>query len=551
MSSDAVAGTIVRKQFRSPQTAISRFVARRTMRSAALWALVFGAFVASKAIGLVDAYPTEAARQQVVAAYSNNIGIEILLGPLKQTAAIGSIVTWNTLGAMVMIGSIWALLLATKTLRGEEDAGRWELLMTGQTTARRAAANVIAGLGASLGVFYAVIAAAFIVIGRAHGLGFHAGSALFFALTVTAGIALFMMVGALAAQVLPTRSRAAGVAATIFGVTFLLRAVGDITNAHWLLNVTPFGWIEKVQPLAGPRPLWLLPIAGLILLLGALTLFFADRRDLGEGILADKDTSQPHTALLASPLASAIRLLRANSISWLVGIFATALLYGLMTKSAAKAFAESSSAEHILSRLTHQSAVAATVAFLGMVFFLQMVFIMAYAASSISAIRRDEAEGYIDNFLVGPVSRLRWLVGRLLLTGTVIVLAGLATCVGLWIGVASQHGGVAFHSLLSASVNALVPVLLTVGVGLFMLGLRPRLTSLAAYGVLAWSFLISMVSSGLNLNHWILDTSVLNHVVFAPAADPNWSTNLMLVTITAVLGLTGTILFNRRDLQAE
>jgi putative exporter of polyketide antibiotics len=96
-----------------------------------------------------------------------------------------------------------------------------------------------------------------------------------------------------------------------------------------------------------------------------------------------------------------------------------------------------------------------------------------------------------------------------------------------------------------------VPVLLTVGVGLFMLGLRPRLTSLAAYGVLAWSFLISMVSSGPNLNHWILDTSVLNHVVFAPAADPNWSTNLILVMITAVLGLTGTILFNRRDLQAE
>jgi ABC-2 type transport system permease protein len=551
MSSSPVASKIVMQRFRSPQTVISRFVARRTMRSAALWALAFGAFAASKAIGLVDTYPTLAARQQVVAAYSNNIGIEILLGPLRRTASVGNIVTWNTLGAMVIIGAIWALLLATKNMRGEEDAGRWELMLAGQTTARRAVANVLSGLAVSLGVFYVVVAVAFILIGRAHGLGFHTGAALLFALTLVMGIAVFMMVGALASQILPTRARASGVSAAIFGVCFLTRAIADITSAHWLLNVTPFGWIEKVQPLSASQPLWLVPIAGLISLLAALTLYFAGKRDLGEGILADKDTARPRTALLGSPLTTAIRLLRANTTGWLVGIFATAMLYGLMTKSAAKAFAQSASAEHILDRLTHQSTVAATAAFLGMVFFLQMVFIMAYAATSVAAIRRDEAEGYLDNFLVQPVSRLQWLSGRLLLTAVVIVLAGLLTCIGTWIGVASQHGGVAFHTLLTAGINALVPVAITVGAGVFALGVRPRLTSLLAYGVLAWSFLISMLSSGLNLNHWILDTSVLNHVVFAPAANPRWSTNIILTAIAVVLCAVGSLVFCRRDLQTE
>ena len=44
----ATAPRITFKQFHSPGTAIGRFVARRTMRSAVLWAMGFGVFVASK-----------------------------------------------------------------------------------------------------------------------------------------------------------------------------------------------------------------------------------------------------------------------------------------------------------------------------------------------------------------------------------------------------------------------------------------------------------------------------------------------------------------------
>ena len=40
-----------------------------------------------------------------------------------------------------VIGGVWALLTATRLLRGEEEEGRWELLLTGQTTRLRAAAS--------------------------------------------------------------------------------------------------------------------------------------------------------------------------------------------------------------------------------------------------------------------------------------------------------------------------------------------------------------------------------------------------------------------------
>lgn len=536
------------KYFRSPQTVIGRFIARRNLRSAALWAVVFGAYVASKAIGYVAAYPNEVARQKATELVTSNLGIEILLGPARHIQSVPSVVAWNTLGVMVIFGSIWSLLLATKTFRGEEETGRWELLLAGQTTARRAVASGLAGLGACLGLFYAVIAAAFIAVGRAHGVGFGIGSALFFALAGVAAAAIFLTVGALASQLWPTRGRAASVSAASFGAAFLLRAIGDLTGAHWLLDLTPLGWIEKLQPLSGGQPIWLLPIIGSIAALGALTIFLAGRRDLDRGILADKDTAEPHTALLGSPFAAALRLTRTNSLSWLIAIGLSATLFGLLTHSVTQAFGASAGATQVLNHLARQPQLASATAFLGVVFFLQMVLVMAYAASAIVAIRRDEAEGYLDNFLVRPVGRMRWLGGRIGLTTAVVGLAGLVTGGALWLGIANQHLGVSFGTLLLASANALVPAVFVIGVGGLALGLRPRLTSLVTYGVIAWSFLLEMVSSGINLNHLILDTSILHHIALAPAGNPNWAANAIIVAIGLTLGLIGAAGFNTRDL---
>ena len=539
------------KRFRSPQTVIGRFVARRTVRAAALWALVFGGYVASKAIGFADLYPTAAARQKIAETFSSNVGIELILGRAPHDASTAAYAAWNTGNVMVVIGAIWAFLLATKYFRGEEESGRWESLLAGQTTARRAAVNTFVGLAASLSVFYAILAALFIVVGKARGVDFSVSASLFFALAVTLGITLFMCIGAVLSQLLPTRGRAASTAGIILGVCFLIRVVGDITSLRWLLSLTPLGWIEKLQLLSHSQPLWLLPFVVVIIMLTALTVFLAGRRDLGESILADQAAAKPRLRLLNSPLGLTVRLSRAGSLGWLSGVFIMAVLYGLITKSTAQVFSQSASFEKVLSRLAQQAQLSSALAFLGIVFFLQMVVIMAYAASSVAAIRRDEAEGYIDNFLVRPVSRWRWLAGRLVCTVSVIALAGLLTTLGTWAGLASQHIGVPFRTLLLASINAVVPALVTVGAGVLAFGIRPRLTSLLAYGVFGWSFLLEMVSSGLNLNHWLLDTSVLHQIALAPAVSPRWSIDLILAVIAAVLGVIGAASFNQRDLQAE
>ncbi|HEY5442602.1 MAG TPA: hypothetical protein VIJ68_03625, partial [Candidatus Saccharimonadales bacterium] len=92
--------------YRSPDTVIGRFVARRTVKMAAFWALLFGVLVASKAAGFASAYPTAPERAKIAASFANNIGLSALLGRPHQISSIAGFTTWNTLGVMVIIGSI-------------------------------------------------------------------------------------------------------------------------------------------------------------------------------------------------------------------------------------------------------------------------------------------------------------------------------------------------------------------------------------------------------------------------------------------------------------
>lgn len=535
----------------APRLVITRFVARRTLRTATVWGYVFGAYMASKTVGYAKAYPTAEARAKIAHSFANNVGLEALLGQPHKIETMAGYAAWNTLSVLTIIGSIWAFLLATKYFRGEEGAGRTELLLAGRTSPRRAAASSLGGLGISLVILYLITAVCFAAVGHLHTIGFSVGNALYFALASTAGAGLFMAIGALSSQIFPTRSRASSAAAIVFGLSFLLRAMGDITTQHWLLNVTPLGWIEKLQPLVGSRPIWLLPIVVTIGVCVTLTIWLAGRRDLGESLVADRDTQLPRLHWLGSPFAAAVRMNRTNALSWLAGVTLISLFYGFLTKPAVQAFNSTSGAQKAIDKLAHAGQGSLASLYMGVVFLILMTLVMSYAANAASHIREDEADGYLDNFLVRPVSRWRWLAGRVALAAGVAAVACLIASLAVWVSARHQLSGIGGHDLFMAGLNMLSPVLFTLGAGIVAMGLWPRATAFAAYGILGWSFLLSMISSGVNLNHWILDTSLLHQVALAPASPPNWHTNFVILWLAAVLVVLGLWLFNRRDLQTE
>ncbi len=533
---------------RWPATVVARQTAHKAVRSGVLWGYVFGAYLATQALAYASSYKTVSQRAGIAKEFGANAGISALVGPAHELQTVAGFTVWKCLAVLAVVGGVWGLLTGTRLLRGEEDAGRWELLLAGQTTRRAAAAQALAGLGCGVAALWVVTAVITVVVGRSSKVDFSVGGALFLAVAVVAAAAMFLAVGAFASQLAATRRQASAYAGAALGVSYALRMVADSgTGLDWLRWVSPLGWIEQLQPLTTPHPFALLPIAGLVGLLSLFTIRLAGERDLGGSTLPDRSGSVPHTRLCFGPSGLNIRLMRSTLVGWGVGIAAYGLILGLVAKSGGSALASSASMTRALSRLGAIGAYA----YLGVAFLMMAVILAIVAAGQISAARGEEAGGRLDHFLVRPVSRSSWLAGRLLIATIVLVVGGLLAGVCTWLGAASQHTGVSFASVLDAGLNVGPPAVCILGVGAFVLGVWPRASNVATYGLLVWSFLVELIGGVVGLNHWVLDASLFHQMAAAPAASPDWTTGGVLVAVGAVAAVLGGIAFAHRDLKGE
>ena len=533
----------------SAATVITRLTARKAVRSGAVWGYVFGALIASSAVSYTRIYQTQAARDALAAAYGANNATSALFGPAPQLQTVPGFTAFKIGMTLILLGAVWGLLTSTRLLRGEEDDGRWELLLAGQTTRGRAAAEALAGLGAGACALWALTAILTVGVGLDSSVGLAAGPALYFALAMTATAVMFLAVGALTSQLASTRRQAASYAAGFLGGCYALRMIADAgVGLHGLIWASPLGWVEELRPFAGPQPLALLPIAAFTAVLAVTAVRLAGLRDAGAGILADRARSAPRLRLLSGPAGLAIRLARPVVFGWWTAIALSALLFGIIARSAGSTIS-GSSAQGVLAKLGASG--TGTDAVLGVCFLALAVLIAFAAAGQVTAARSEESSQRLDHLLAGPVSRSRWLGGRLLVAAVVLLAGGAAAGLFAWLGAASQHSGAGLATLLTAGLNLVPPAITIGGIGVAAFGAWPRRTAAVVYTALTWSLLADLAGgfggSGA-ASRWLLDTSVFHQMTSAPAAAPNWTANGIMVSVGVGCALLGGLAFNRRDL---
>jgi ABC-2 type transport system permease protein len=252
--------------------------------------------------------------------------------------------------------------------------------------------------------------------------------------------------------------------------------------------------------------------------------------------------------LLYGPTGLAIRLTRSTVTGWWVAIAISGLLYGLIAKSAGSTIA-GSSVHGVFSRLGANG--NGPEAVLGVCFLVLAVLVAFVGAGQLTAARSEESTGRLDHLLVGPVSRTRWLGGRLVVAVVILLVSGVITGLFASFGAASQHSGVGLGPLLGAGLNTVPPATVILGIGVLALGLAPRATSAIVYGYLGWSLLVVIVGGIGAADHWILDTSVFHQMAPAPARPPNWPANGAMVLLGALFVLVGGLAFRRRDVQGS
>ncbi|HTB70170.1 MAG TPA: ABC transporter permease subunit [Solirubrobacteraceae bacterium] len=520
-------------------------IARRALADSrvrnASYAALFALVAYAQAIGYRNAYPTIASRLAFARAFGDNASVRLFYGKPYDLLTVGGYSAWRVGGLLAIFAGIWGILASVRALRGEEDAGRSELVLAAPITRGAAYAAMLVAVGAGALALWAAI-----FVGLLSGR-LAAGGSAYLALATVAPAFVFAGVGAVASQLAPTRRLALELGSAALVVALLLRVIADTASGlEWLRWVTPLGWSEEMRAFTGTHAAVLaLPLAaGTLLLLAAGKL--ALRRDVGSGVLRERDEARTRLRLLSSPTALALREERGSLAGWLLGVGLFALIVGLISTSISKA-GVSAALQRQLQKLGGVSVIEPA-GYIGFSFLFFVLAISLFCASQLAAARHEEAEERLETLFAQPVDRRRWLAGRIALALGGAAVLSLTAGVLAWAGAALQGADVTFASMLEAGANCLPVALLFGGLAALAFALAPRAGVGVGYGLIAAAFVWQLLSGLLEAPAWLRELSPFEHVGLVPAQDFKALAALVMLALAATCSLSALWLFRRRDL---
>jgi ABC-2 type transport system permease protein len=222
-----------------------------------IWVYALVGSVASTTYSYHHLFTAAGERASLAHSIQANPSFLALSGPVYGNS-LGALIVWKA-GLFVAVGAgLLGIFAVIRHTRADEEAGRLELVgatVVGRFAALAAALAVTIGACLVVGLLLAVVQIAFRLPA--------AGSLALGAATALAGC-MFAGVAAVTAQLTESARTARGMAISVLGLAYLLRAVGDpAPPLSWLSWVSPLGWIERVQPYDGPR-WWLLLVCAAV-----------------------------------------------------------------------------------------------------------------------------------------------------------------------------------------------------------------------------------------------------------------------------------------------
>ncbi|WP_395726420.1 ABC transporter permease [Nakamurella sp.] len=516
-----------------------RLALRRERIPLVAWVVGIGLVAASTFSAITALYPQAAERTALVQSIAVNPAFLAITGPITGTS-VGAISAWRVTAVGTSMVALMAVFTVIRRTRADEETGRIELLAS--SVVGRAApltAAVAVAIGASLAIGLLTAAA-----GVANGQDV-AGSLAFGGAMAGCGVA-FAGVAAITAQLAESSRTAVGLACSAVGVTYALRAVGDVNSSlSWLTWLSPQGWAGHIQAY-GENNLWIL---GLFVALGAVTLVVAvrllDHRDLGLGLVAARlgPATNPQ---LATPEALAARLHRGTLIGWLVGMVAMGVVTGAVSSTSAGLLTDNPQLEQVMAQIGGTGAIADTL--LSVMGGLTGLIVGGYAIATALRMRGEETADRVGPVLATAVGRTRWMAGHL--TFVVLGPAALLVAAGTSAGVVNsiEVGSFAdgFGGAFGAMLVQLPATLVFGGIAVALFGLVPRLTGLA-WAALVVALLLGQLGELLQLPRWVMDASPYTHVPQVPVVELSWAPMIGLTVVAVAFMAAGIVGFTRRD----
>ncbi|WP_433576228.1 polyketide antibiotic transporter [Nocardia brasiliensis] len=528
---------------RSPGRAAARLTRRQAQRAA-----MFVAGIAAGMSALVAfQYRTtfaDSIDSGALRALAENPAIRILFGPPLALSDQGGFTVWRTGTPVLVLCAVWALLAATRLTRGEEDAGRWDLLLGGRLRPLDLLVRVAATLWSAAAVIAVGVGAALVVAGT-DPLGAVLHAACVFATTAT-----FAGVGLLTAQLMPSRAAATWLASATVGVGLLLRMLADgVAASSWIAWLTPFGLAARTAPFADNRVAPVLVLLLFAVVPVACACAVVRRRDVGGAVIMLSESRAPRTRLLGSPAGFAVRRAAVPTTGWIVGIGTYFLLIGALISSILEFMDENPRFAELAATAGFGGLSSAT-GFAAAMFALLALPVGGYAASRVAAFVADEKARRWTALHALPLSRYRsaGIEIAVIAAGSAVLLATAA--ITLWAGATLAGAPLHLADALAGAANVAPVALLALGAAVLALGWYPDAVSVIGAVPVIGGFLLDVVTQSIGAPDWLREISPFAHLAAVPDTGPDWAAGATMIAIALVgiaLGIHG---FARRDLES-
>lgn len=519
-----------------------RLALRRDRVLLPVWLIGFAAMAAFSVAATRDLYPDEQSLVTASEVINATASLIALYGKIYVPTSLGavSLIKMTAFGAALV--AVLFVFLAVRHTRSEEETGRLELVAAG-AVGRDAplAAAVLVGMGAGLAL--GLLTTAGLV-----AVGLPVAGSIAFGLGWACSALVFTAVGVVAAQVTTSARAAIGIGLATVGLSYALRAVGDLAAGDpgilsWL---SPIGWSQQIRPFAGDR-WWVVAIPLGVAVLGVIVaVILRGHRDLGSGFLPER--AGPAVGRVSGVTALAWRLQRGMLAAWLVA----AVLFGLALGSVAHnvtGFFDSPEMRQYLVMLGGEQGL--TDAFLAAEIAILGVLVAGYGIAAAHRLVTEESSGHAELLLADGTTRIRWAAAHLAiaLLGTALVLIVAGAAVGVAHGLAVGEPAEQLARMAAAAALQVPAAWIMVGLAAVVFGWAPR-----GFGAV-WALFAAFIALGefgelWGVPEWVLSASPFTHSPTVPGGDVSATGVGLLIVTAAVLIGVGLFGWRHRDLRS-
>ncbi|MDO4285396.1 MAG: hypothetical protein Q4C60_08675 [Eubacteriales bacterium] len=517
------------------------FTLRRERILSPLWILSLLLFSVLLAV-FMDGMFDDASRA-ALALTLDNPGIIAMMGPVygAEHYTVGAMYATTMFLWAALAVAVMNLFLIVRYTRADEECGRCDMLDSlplGRMAGLRAAVLTAVIADGALGLLHAL----FLALLPIGSMGLRG------CLVYGAGLSLnglvFAGVAAVCCQLFASSGTALSVSIGVLGVSYLLRAVGDL-GSGCLSLLSPLGLMQRTQPFVRDEFLPLLILLAEAALLLSFACLLRRVRESGQGVLPPRSGRSRASRFLRSPLTLALRLLKTPLLICLLTMFAFGAAYGSILGDI-ETFAAQSEFYQALIGVRADYPVA--VMFASMVICILSLLGTAPLLAAISQLWNEEKRGRLEAVFCQPPTRVSSLAGRIVIALAASVLLQIASAFGLFLsGSVVLTEPLSLPFLLRASLVYLPAQWITLGLSVFLLGAAPRLLN-GVWIYFGCSFFVAFIGRSLDLPEWLSVLTPFSMIPQLPADEISSGVLLAMTLLAAALFTAGTLLYRKRDL---